>query len=268
MPRGRAAWTPTAEGVDVDSAPGNDTAETPPAAARLDGPTWRLTHHAGPAGDLASVPDGVVATATFADGQVSGSTGCNRYHGAYEVTGDRIALTGLAMTMMACGPAETAVERAFTAALESAATYAVHDDTLELAGSDGRVSLLFRVAQPPDLVGTRWLATMINNGRGGVVSLLEETEIDAIFGADGQVAGSGGCNRYSGAYTLDGADLSIGPLASTMKMCVAPDGVGEQEASYFAALARVTTRSFQDDRLQLRAADDALQVEYRSAPSG
>ena len=251
----------------VNDLPPPDAVELSPGASPLDGTTWRLAAHAGSAGVLVAVPDGVSATAVFADGVVSGGTGCNRYHGAYRVTGAVFAVTGLAMTMMACGPAETAVEQAFTAALESAATYAVHGDTLELAGADGHVSLRFRVALPPDLLGTRWLATMINNGRGGVVSLLQETEVDAVFGADGQVAGSGGCNRYSGGYTLDGADLTIGPLASTMMMCLAPDGVSEQEASYFAALARVAARSFQDDRLQLRAADGALQVEYRAAPS-
>jgi heat shock protein HslJ len=101
-----------------------------------------------------------------------------------------------------------------------------------------------------------------------VVSLLDKTEVDAVFGGDGQVAGSGGCNRYSGAYTLDGADLTIGTLASTMMTCVAPDGIDEQEAAYLAALGRVATWSFQDDRLQFRAADGALQVEYRATPSG
>lgn len=68
---------------------------------------------------------------------------------------------------MACGPLQTAVERAFTAALEAAVSYAIDGDTLELAGADGHVSLRFCVAQPPSLVGTRWLATMVHNGRGG-----------------------------------------------------------------------------------------------------
>jgi heat shock protein HslJ len=234
---------------------------------QLEGATWRLTDHPGPAGGLVPVPDAIVATAIFADGQVSGGTGCNRYHGGFQTTDDRIIVSSVAMTMMACGPAETAVERAFTVALEMAASYAIDGDSLELAGDDGRVSLRFRATQPPNLIGTDWLATMINNGRGGVASLIEGTEVDAVFGSDGQVAGSGGCNRYSGPYTLDEANLTVGTLAATLRMCVTPDGVDEQEASYFAALAQVATRSFQDDRLQLRAADGALQVEFRAAPT-
>jgi hypothetical protein len=45
-----------------------------------------------------------------------------------------------------------------------------------------------------------------------------------------------------------------------------PGRIDDQEASYFASLARVATRSFQGDRLQLRASDGALQVEYRAVP--
>ena len=101
------------------------------------------------------------------------------------------------MTMMACGPIPTSVERAFTVALEAAATYAINGETLELADADGRISLRFRVARAPNLVGTRWVATGINNGRGGVVSALEATEVSAVFGVDGQIAVFGGCNQHT-----------------------------------------------------------------------
>jgi heat shock protein HslJ len=247
--------------------PPSGEAEPLTGALPLDGTPWRLTEHPGSGGDLVPVPDDVTATAIFADGRVSGSTGWNRYGGPCLATADRILVARLAMTMMACGPSQTAVERAFTVALEAAATYAIDVDQLELSGTDGRVSLRFRAVRPPSLVGTRWMATMINNGRGGVASILEGTEVDAVFGGDGVVAGSGGCNRYSGLYTVDGADLTVGTLATTMKLCVAPEGIGEQEASYFAALARVATWSVEDDRLRLRARDGALQAEFRTAPT-
>jgi heat shock protein HslJ len=247
--------------------PPNGDPEPHADAFPLDGTPWRLTDHAGPAGDLVPVPDDVTATALFADGNVSGSTGCNRYSGACRATDDHILVTRLAMTMMACGPSQTAVERALTAALEAAATYAIDGDRLEMHAPDGRVSLRFRAARPPNLIGTRWTATMINNGRGGVASLIEGTEVDAVFGDDGQVAGSGGCNRYNGPYALDGAALTFGTLAATMKMCVTPEGIGGQETSYFAALARVATWSVEDDRLRLRAGDGALQVEFWTPPS-
>ena len=232
----------------------------------LDGPEWRLTDCLGPAGALEPVPAEVGATATFVDGIVAGSTGCNRYHAAYLVDGTRLTLGPVAMTMMACDPERAAVEQAFTGALARAVTFALAGDTLDLADADGRVVLRLRAVPSLALPGTRWVATMINNGRGGVASLVGGTVVTAEFGADGRVTGSGGCNSFTGAYVLDGvAALAIGPVVTTLKACLEPDGVGGQEAAYFAALARAATWSFREERLQLRSVDGALQVEFRAA---
>jgi heat shock protein HslJ len=233
----------------------------------LEGIEWRLTHHLGSEGELVPVVEDVMATATFIDGSVAGSTGCNRYHAQCRIDEGRLAVEAIAMTMMACDPERSAVERAFTSALEAAVTFAIAGETLDLADANGRVVLRLRAVPALVLGGSRWIATMINNGRGGVASLVEETVVTAEFGTDGRVAGSGGCNRFSGEYTLEGDSLAIGPVASTRMACLEPEGVGQQESAYFAALARVASWSFRDDRLQLRAADGALQVEFRPAPT-
>jgi heat shock protein HslJ len=233
----------------------------------LEGIEWRLTHHVGSEGELVAVVEDVLATATFVDGSVAGSTGCNRYHAAYGVDGSRMSVGTIAMTMMACDPERSAVERAFTSALEAAVAFAIAGDRLDLADANGRVVLRLHAVPALVLGGSRWIATMINNGRGGVASLVEGSVATAEFGTDGRVSGSGGCNRYSGEYTLEGDDLAIGPLAATRMACLEPEGIGEQEAAYFAALARVASWSFQEERLQLRAADGALQVEFRPAPT-
>ena len=80
----------------------------------LEGIEWRLTQHVGAEGELVPVVEGVLATATFVDGSVAGSTGCNRYHARCRVDEDRLAVEAIAMTMMACNPERSAVERAFT----------------------------------------------------------------------------------------------------------------------------------------------------------
>jgi heat shock protein HslJ len=231
-----------------------------------EGIEWRLTHHLGSGGELIPVVDDIMATATFVGGSVAGSTGCNRYHAQCRVDEDRLAVEAIAMTMMACEPERSAVERAFTAALEAAVAFAIAGDRLDLADVTGRVVLRLRAVPALVLGGSRWIATMINNGRGGVASVVEGTEVTAEFGTDGRVSGSGGCNRFSGEYTLEGDSLAIGPVASTRMACFEPEGVGEQESAYFAALARTASWTFRDERLQLRAADGALQVEFRPAP--
>lgn len=57
--------------------------------------------------------------------------------------------------------------------------------------------------------------------------------------ADGRrVAGSGGCNRLSGGYTLEGSRLKFGPMAGTMMAC--PQGM-EQERDLHTVLPQVVS---------------------------
>ena len=60
------------------------------------------------------------------------------------------------------------------------------------------------VALPSELAGTRWRVTGYHDGGDAVVSLLPETEITASFGADGQLAGTAGCNNYRATYEAEG----------------------------------------------------------------
>lgn len=238
-----------------------------PASPTLEGREWRLSDHLGLAGGLVPVADEAIATVTFIEGRVAGTTGCNRFSGSYRVDGLRLSFGALAMTRMACIPPRDAVERAMTAALESTAGYAVIGDALELTDAEGNTVLRFRTAAASGLIGTRWVATGINNGRGGVVSsvALEAAHVTATFADDGRITGFGGCNGFGGSYALDGGSVRIGPVTATRKACIDPEGSGELEGWYFAALERVATWSIREDRLQLRDGDGALQVDYRVA---
>jgi len=46
--------------------------------------------------------EGTTLTATFKDGQLGGSSGCNSYGGTYKAKGDKLTFGALAMTEMAC----------------------------------------------------------------------------------------------------------------------------------------------------------------------
>ena len=254
-----AACTSAGASPSASAAP---SVEPGSASPPLEGTAWQLSDYVGPQGGTLPVPDAVAATATFTGGKVSGNAGCNQYNGAYTLDGDKITIGALAMTAMACPEPQMALEQAYAAALAKVATYAISGDTLELKTAEGKVGLRFKVAETPALTKTRWVATTINNGKGGAESVVAGSTVTAIFAEDGTVAGSGGCNTYSGAYTVDGTTLDFGPLAST-KMACADEGVSQQEANYFAALDKVTTFAFSGDRLELRAADGALQVEYQ-----
>ena len=55
------------------------------------------------------------------------------------------------------------------------------------------------------------------------------------FRSGGELSGSGGCNNFFGTYTVDGETLTIGPLASTKKMCAS--GMMEEQA-FLSALQK------------------------------
>jgi heat shock protein HslJ len=235
--------------------------------AILEDTRWRLVEYLGPAGVLVAVPAEVTATATFTDGRIAGSAGCNRYFAACTIADDAIAIDGaIGSTMMACPEPVASIERAYLATLATIASWEITGDRLELRTADGGAGLRFIAESPTSLTGSPWEATAVNNGRGGVASVVGGSTLTARF-ADGQVAGSAGCNRFHGPYALDGTALLIGPLASTRRACPEPAGVMEQEAAYLTALAKVATWSIEGDRLQLRDAGGALQVDYRAASS-
>ncbi len=234
----------------------------------LEGTDWHLAAWSGPDGSETEVPPGIRATATIADGVIAGSTGCNRYHAPCSIDGAAIEIGPAAMTMMACDPERTAVERAFTSALAGVRGWELDGDELRLLDGASRTVLRFRAAVAPPFVGTAWIADGINNGRGGVASLVEGTQVTATFRDDGRVTGTGGCNRYFGPYERAGEAIRVGPLAGTRMACPEPPGAAEQEAAFLAAMERATTWSIQEDRLELRAADGALQVGLHPADDG
>jgi heat shock protein HslJ/uncharacterized lipoprotein YbaY len=63
-----------------------------------------------------------------------------------------------------------------------------------------------------------------------------------------RVAGSGGCNRLAGGYTLAGDRLTFGRTVGTMMAC--PDGM-EQERAFHEALAAVARWRIDGQRLEL-----------------
>jgi heat shock protein HslJ len=89
------------------------------------------------------------------------------------------------------------------------------------------------------LTGVKWEVTGYNNGRQAVVGPLVGTRLNITF-KDGKVSGSGGCNSFHGPFKVDGNALSIGPLATTRKLCPAED-VMAQEREFIAALQTATT---------------------------
>ena len=89
------------------------------------------------------------------------------------------------------------------------------------------------LADAPQAPVGKWLAEDIRGG--GVIDRLQTT---LEIRGDGQVSGTGGCNRYTGHATIEGASIKFGPLASTMMACT--PAAMDQERKFFDALKEVT----------------------------
>jgi heat shock protein HslJ len=230
-------------------------------AVSLEGPLWTLSGYANTRGGLTGPVEGSKVTAIFQDGRLSGNASCNTYGADYTVDGNQLTI-GLAITtMMMCEPQDVMQqEQTYLAALAQVAAYQIDGDTLTLVDANGTVLLVYTETAPLTLTGVTWTVTTYNNGKQAVVSLLADTELTLIFGEDGSVSGSAGCNQYTGGYTVDGSAIKIGPLAATMMMCGEPEGVMEQEAQYLAALQAATTFAIPGDVLELRDDSGALMV--------
>lgn len=226
------------------------TSDTP----SLEGTSWVLSSL--PGHDLGSSPP---ATLRFEGANASGSDGCNRYSLGFTADGARLQWTtpGIS-TQMACPPDVTKRAQAYMDALRGSTSFRVMDGRLELLGGDGKPRATL-VAQSTQLPGTAWRATGINNGRNAVVSLVAGSEVTMIFGADGRVSGTAGCNNYSAGFEADGSRLKFTPAAATRKMCASED-VMQQEQAFLTALGTVATVQFEGDRLDLRSTDGALAI--------
>jgi len=127
------------------------------------------------------------------------------------------------------------------------------------AGSRVEIPLVrIRAEAPTDLVGPAWIVGDIA-GRG-VAGRLRG---DITFSAEGRAFGSGGCNRFTGGYALDGAALRFDRMASTQMACE-PEAM-DQERRFHEALGAVRGWRMEGGALHLTDAAGAILMRLTRA---
>jgi heat shock protein HslJ len=236
------------------------SASTGPAGSSLDGTQWSLRNSAS------FDTMGVAVTLEFADGRVSGTGGCNNYGGPYRVSGSNLTIgPELVSTKIACPAPADGVEQRYLEVLPTVKQYRVAGDKLQLADADGKTLLEFTKADPQAALLGTWIATSIYTG-----TAIEGVTGDATLTADFQaktVSGDGGCNGFNGPYTAAADEITIGPLASTMKACV-DEALSTQEQHYLAALQLAKTYRVRGDTLELQREGGTIAVTFERAPTG
>jgi heat shock protein HslJ len=234
----------------------------PTGTSALEGATWTLSDET----DLGVPLAGVDVTALFDGGRVAGTSGCNRYTGSYTLQGDALTISpGVAATMMACPAPQMAVEQAYLAALPKVASFAVEGTTLTLRDAGGAALLVYEQISGEQAVAGDWTVTMLRTA-DAVSSPVPGSTLTLSL-ANGNASGSAGCNNFNGGFTVDGQQLTFGPLATTRKACADP-AIGKQETDYLAALAATRTFSSTSSMLTLLAEDGTITVTLvRAEPS-
>jgi len=234
-------------------------------SASLTDTLWQATQINNGVGGAISLLAETTITAVFGtDGTLSGNASCNIYNTTYEANDGNMNINpSIITTRRACAEPIAEQEGQYLTALANATTYTIVGDKLELRDANGSLQASYIAVPPTPLVGTTWEATGINNGSGGVVSLVGGSRVTAVFNEDNALNGNSGCNTYFGSYELMGDNgLTISnELGSTMMACGNSD-VMAQEAAYLAALGTVATYNISNDKLELRTADGALAVSY------
>jgi heat shock protein HslJ len=246
---------PTEEAV-VEQPTAAPPEQTSPAGPALAGTAWVLTSLNG-----SPALEGATVTLQFgADGTASGTDGCNRYSTTFTEDGASLTFTPAAGTMMMCPEPEGVMEQAsaFAAALAATTNFSVNQSQLALLAGNQIVATF--TADVQALAGSDWNVTMYNNGREAVVGVIEGTDLTVLFGDNGELSGSAGCNQFIGDYTVSGNTIQIGQLGSTMRFCAEPEGTMEQEQAFLAALQSAATFRIEGDNLELRTAGDAIAV--------
>lgn len=122
----------------------------------------------------------------------------------------------------------------------------------------------------PALVGTWYLKAATGPGGANPFQTMN-VQVTAVFTAQGAVGGNGGCNSYSGPYTLtgqttsNGKGITIGPLVTTLMYCAATSG---NEATYLQILQNAVAYTVNTNQQLTITTKDGNLLVFSPAPYG
>jgi len=141
--------TAAAAGCTSNVTPSPNATITSPTSStlQLEGTTWKLTSLATETGMNNTLPNTTI-TAKFDDGNVTGSSGCNRYFGSYQVNKTEIQIGQVGSTLMFCTDPDGVMiqESSYVLLLKNVTSYTISDNALTLSDGLGDPQLVFEAA--------------------------------------------------------------------------------------------------------------------------
>jgi heat shock protein HslJ len=202
--------------------------------------------------------DGTRIRISFDDGQLGASAGCNTIGGAYRLEGGVLVFEGGGMTEMGCDEPRHAQDEWLMGFLGSRPTVALSGTDLTLTAGSTVITLADREVAEPDLplTGTTWVVDTIISG-DAASSVPDGAEATMVFGDDGRVEVTTGCNQGGGRFEVTDGTLRFVELAVTEMGCDGP--AGQLEAAVLPVLgADGLSWAIEAGSLTLMAADNGL----------
>jgi heat shock protein HslJ len=184
-----------------------------PAAGDPTGIAWELESGMVDGGPLPIVATHHV-TLSFDEEGAGGTAACNRYGGAYTISGSAITFSELFQTEMGCIPEEIMEsEQLYLEGLARVDRFSMGENRFTLSGDS--VELVFHALPPvptAELTGTVWALDGLVQGES-VSSVGGERATLELF-SDGSLLASTGCRSLNGHYAVSGAEVSVTGLAA------------------------------------------------------
>lgn len=95
---------------------------------------------------------------------------------------------------------------------------------------------------------------------------LEGTNITVIFGVDGRLSGSSGCNNYFATYDTTNQSIQIDKIALTKMACSDKTGIMKQEATYLENLNSAVATAIAENSLILKNASGETLIIFILVP--
>jgi heat shock protein HslJ len=205
----------------------------------------------------------------FSPGQVNkvtGSTGCNRLNGSYDLTGvNFIKFSPLATTKRACPGMNK--EAQFIEALGQANNWSIINDLLLLNNGKILLAKFRRIIKPvtmPDkpvaaaaLNGT-WNLNYISGIRIAFDGLYPDKKPTISFNlTSNELSGNTTCNGFTSKFTMNGNNIKFADPLKTMMFC---EGGGEE--AFLNMLKKVNNYALTDDNTLSFLIDDVAVMRF------
>jgi heat shock protein HslJ len=226
------------------------------------------------------VEGSVIAVRFKRDGEITARAACNHLSGDFSLDGETLVVREMTQTNMGCDPPRHAQDEWLSDFLRNRPTWRLGDADLVLrkggteirfveqtepshsTSGDPDGSTSTRLPSPPAasplaLPGRRWRVTGYALD-GPTVTVSSAVSAYLEFDGAGRVGGNGGCNGLGGPATINGDQITFGPIAATKMACGSERDAVERAVLTVLDAGRATARVDDVGRFILIAGQNIL----------